>query len=215
MGVTWCSNNSKWNKEMKINFENIEQRCRDAIASDVYGTLRRKVRRAKRIFLLGNGGLHYVASHMSTDLSRLIPNKSVYSFDSVGFITSVSNDHGFEQMFVRWLETIALIEDPDECLIIGMSCSGNSTNIINALHWADDRGIGAFMISGQKSEILRSGIPEMSFECKYFHTVEVMCMIVFYDLIHQTDNKCPSIRGEKNRLKGSSLRELEDKKNGS
>ena len=191
---------------MKIDFENIEQRCRDTIASESYSVLRDKTRRAKKIFLLGNGGLHYVASHMATDMSRLIPDKSIYSFDSVGFITSNANDHGFEYLFVRWLETIALIENPDDCLIIGMSCSGNSSNVINALHWAHDRGIDTFMVTGQKSEILRSEIYEMCYDCEYFHTVEVMCMIVFYDLIHQTDNKCPSIRGEKVRLKESSLR---------
>ena len=194
---------------MKIDFENIEQRCRDVVASKPYNTLAGKVNAAKKIFLLGNGGLHYVASHMATDLSRLIPDKSVYSFDSVGFITSNANDHGFEHLFVRWLETIALVENPADCLIIGMSCSGNSSNVINALHWADDRNIDTFMVSGQKSEILRADINEMSYDCEYFHTVEVLCMMMFYDLIHQTDNKCPSIRGEKNRLKGSSLRGLE------
>jgi hypothetical protein len=64
------------------------------------------------------------------------------------------------------------------------------------------------MISGQKSQILRPNMPELSYECEYFHTVEVMCMIIFYDLIHQTDNKCPSIRGEKNRMKDSPLRKV-------
>ncbi len=194
---------------MKINFENIEQRCRDAVDSDQYRLLANKVNAAKKIFLLGNGGLHYVASHMATDLSRLIPDKSVYSFDSVGFITSNANDHGFEYLFVRWLETIALVENPEDCLVIGMSCSGNSSNVINAIHWADDLGIDTFMISGQKSEILSENMDELSYECDYFHTVEVLCMMMFYDLIHQTDNKCPSIRGEKNRMKGSSLREIE------
>jgi len=191
---------------MKIDFENIEQRCRKVTNSKEYKTLTEKVNNAKKIFLLGNGGLHYVSSHMATDLSRLIPDKSVYSFDSVGFITSNANDHGFEALFVRWLETIALVENPEDCLVIGMSCSGNSSNVINALHWSHDRGIDTFMISGQKSQILKSEVSEMSFECDYFHTVEVMCMIIFYDLIHQTDNKCPSIRGEKNRMKDSPLR---------
>ena len=194
---------------MRIDFENIEQRCVDVIGSDEYATLASKINKAKKIFLLGNGGLHFVASHMATDLSRLIPDKSVYSFDSVGFITSNANDHGFDKLFVRWLDTIAAIEDPSDCLVVGMSCSGNSSNIINALHWADDKSIDTFMVSGQKSEILRNGISEMSYECEYFHTVEVMCMIIFYDLIHQTDNKCPSIRGEKNRLKDSHLRSVE------
>jgi|TARA_R110000824_G_scaffold21964_2_gene81150 D-sedoheptulose 7-phosphate isomerase len=194
---------------MKIDFENIEQRCIDAINSDEYVALASKINKAKKVFLLGNGGLHFVASHMATDLSRLIPDKAVYSFDSVGFITSNANDHGFEMLFLRWLETMAKIENPDDCLVIGLSCSGNSSNVINAVHWADDNGMDTFMVSGQKSEILKTEISELSFECDYFHTVEVMCMILFYDLIHQTDNKCPSIRGEKNRLKDSSLRSLD------
>jgi len=99
---------------MLIDFENIQQRCEDVVASPSYAILADKVRKATKIFVLGNGGLHYVASHMATDLSRLIPDKSVYSFDSVGFITSNANDHGFEHLFVKWLETIALIENPDD-----------------------------------------------------------------------------------------------------
>lgn len=191
---------------MKIDFENIESRAREIVDSAEYEELVSKTRRAKKIFLIGNGGLHFVACHMATDLSRLIPDKSVYSFDNVGFITSNANDHGFEHLFVRWLETISLVEDPDECLIIGMSCSGNSANVINALHWADDRSYDTFMISGQKSEILNDNISELDYNLEYFHTVEVLTMILFYELIHRTDNKCPSIRGEKNRLKDSPLR---------
>jgi phosphoheptose isomerase len=194
---------------MKINFENIEEKLRNAVNSDKYKTLIDKVLKAKKIWLLGNGGLHYVASHMSTDLSRLISDKSVYSFDSVGFITSNANDHGYSQVFVRWLETIAEIENPDDCLVIGMSCSGNSANVIHALHWAQEKKFETFMISGQKSQILKSGIDELSFECEFFHTVEILCMMIFYEMIHCTDNKCPSIRGEKNRLKDSGLRSMQ------
>ena len=114
---------------MKINFENIESRCKRMSNTPEYKLLIKKVRKARRVFLIGNGGLHFVAAHMATDLSRLIPDKSVYSFDSAGFITSSANDHGFEQLFVRWLETIATIENPEECLVVGMSCSGNSSNV--------------------------------------------------------------------------------------
>ena len=191
---------------MLIDFENIEQRCKDARQTEEFANLSQKINKAKKIYLLGNGGLHYVASHMATDLTRLIPDKTVYSFDSVGFITSNANDHGYEQLFVRWLETTAMVENPDECLVVGMSCSGNSSNVINALHWATAAGFDTFMVSGQKSETLNSEVDEMSFECQYFHTVEVMCMIMFYELIHCSGNRCPSIRGEKNRMKDSPLR---------
>ena len=191
---------------MLIDFENIEDRLRTAIDSDAYIELAAKINKAKKIYLIGNGGLHFVASHMATDLSRLISTKSVYSFDSVGFITSNANDHGFEQLLVRWLETIAAIENPAECLIIGMSCSGNSSNVVNALHWGESHGYGTFMLTGQKSESLDDTVSELSFECKFFHTVEVLCMMIFYELIHATGNRCPAINDEKERLKDSPLR---------
>ena len=88
---------------LRIDFENIEQKCIDTAATKEYDLLVDKVNKAKKIFLIGNGGLHFVANHMATDLTRLIKNKVVYSFESVGFITSNANDHGFEKMFVRWL----------------------------------------------------------------------------------------------------------------
>ena len=68
---------------MLIDFENLEAKCTSAVDSEEYQALVDKVNKAKKIYLLGNGGLHYVASHMSTDLSRLIPDKTVYSFDEL------------------------------------------------------------------------------------------------------------------------------------
>ena len=185
---------------MKINFENLEERCNEVINTEQYNLLVNKIDNSKKIFLIGNGGLHYVASHMSTDMSRLIEGKAFYSFDSVGFVTSNANDHGYEFLFVRWLETIAAVENPDDCLIIGLSCSGNSANVINAMHFAQEQGYKTFMISGQKSEKLNDDIDELSFQYEYFHTVEVSIMILFYEMIHQVGARCPSIRGEKNRL---------------
>lgn len=193
---------------MKIDFENIETKCLNLSKTRAYSKLIHKINKAKKIYLLGNGGLHFVAAHMSTDLTRLIPDKVVYSFDNFGFITSNANDYGFQNIFSRWLETVALGDSSEDTLVIGMSCSGNSSNIISALHWSQEKGMDTFMISGQKSDILNDSVDEMSLECEYFHTVEVLCMMVFYDIIHQTENKCPSIKGEKNRLKDDPLRKL-------
>ena len=195
-------------RNVQIDFENIEQKCNEIINTQTYDELVKKIAKAKKIYLFGNGGLHYVASHMATDLTRLIPDKVVFSYDSVGFITSSANDYGFNELFVRWLETTSVVDNKDDCLVIGMSCSGNSVNVVKALHWANENNYETFLISGQKSEILENNISELTFNCEYFHTVEVLSMMIFYDMIHQTDNKCPSIRGEKNRLKDTDLRVL-------
>jgi phosphoheptose isomerase len=193
---------------MLIDFEDIEQKCKKSFNSIGFEKLVNKINSVKKIFVIGNGGLHFVASHMATDMSRLIDNKVVYSFDSVGFITSNSNDHGFDQAFIRWLDRVTSVENPEECLVLGMSCSGNSSNIVGALHWAEDRKIKTFMVSGQKSQILKKSIDEVDFNCEYFHTVEVMCMMMFYELIHRSGSHCPSISKEKKRMGDSYLRRL-------
>ena len=195
-------------RNVQIDFENIEQKCKEIINTQTYDALVKKIAKAKKIYLFGNGGLHYVASHMATDMTRLIPDKVVFSYDSVGFITSSANDYGFNELYVRWLETTSVVDNKEDSLVIGMSCSGNSVNVVKALHWAKDNNYATFLISGQKSQILENNISELTFNCEYFHTVEVLSMMIFYDMIHQTDNKCPSIRGEKNRLKDSDLRVL-------
>ena len=96
-------------------------------------------------------------------------------------------------------------------MIIGLSCSGNSSNIIGSLHWAKDQGFMTHMISGQKSQILNDNIGELILNCEYFHTVEVLCLMMFYDLIHRTGNHCPSITKEKERMGDSYLRSLPSK----
>ena len=96
-------------RKIKIDFENITDKCEKAINTSEYNELIKKVKNAKKIYLLGNGGLHYVSSHMATDMTRLIPDKVAFSYDSVGFITSSANDFGFNELYVRWLETIASI----------------------------------------------------------------------------------------------------------
>lgn len=191
---------------MKIDFENIEAKCKSAVGTENYKELIGKFKKSKKIFIIGNGGLHFVSSHMATDLSRLVPDKAFYSFDSVGFITSNSNDHGFQQVFVRWLETITSVEDPATTMVLGLSCSGNSSNVIDALHWAEDKGIDQFLISGQESASLRDSVCELVVDCEYFHTVEVACMMLMYDMIHRLGHHCPSITKEKERMANSPLR---------
>ena len=186
----------------QIDFESIESKLSAALTSEEYLLLAEKVKKAKKIFLLGNGGLHYVGSHASTDMTRLIEGKAVYSFDSVGFITSNANDFGYDSLFIRWLETVAAgVENPEDVLIIGLSCSGNSKNVIDALSWGRSLGYDAFMVSGVKSKVLPSDMPELVFGCKYFHTVEVLTLMMFYDLIIKCGSFCPTIEKE-NKRKG-------------
>ena len=75
--------------------------------------------------------------------------------------------------------------------------SGNSKNIVSSLSWANDRyNISTCLISGQKSNCLDETINEVCFNRGYFHTVEILSELTFYQLIHGTGNNCPTIKAE-------------------
>ena len=110
---------------MIIDFESVESRTNEISDTKEYSLLVQSVNDADDIFVVANGGLHYVGSHLATDMCRLIPGKSFYSFDSFGFITSSANDYGYEHVFVRWLEATIGHKDLSKTLILGVSCSGS------------------------------------------------------------------------------------------
>lgn len=96
--------------------------------------------RDKNIFIMGNGGSASNASHLAQDLSRVIvvhdnKGKSIKAIsiaDNISFITTVANDFGFENIFTAQLKTFANAGD----ILIAISCSGNSKNIIDAVNYA-------------------------------------------------------------------------------
>lgn len=89
----------------------------------------------RRIFIMGNGGSAATASHFALDLAKntIMPNaprvKAISLTDHVPLITAWSNDTAYEHIFAEQLAN--LIEPGD--IAIGISASGNSPNVINAL----------------------------------------------------------------------------------
>jgi phosphoheptose isomerase len=191
-------------KTMLIDFEHVEARVEQICNSPLYNLLVESVQEAEDVFIVANGGLHYVGSHLATDMCRLIPNRTFYSFDSFGFITSSANDYGYEQVFVRWLEATAGHKDLSRTLVLGLSCSGSSKNVVDALRWSINKGGNAFMIAGADRK--PEDIPGLQMGFEYFHTVEVACMFLLYELIHRVGHDCPSIKSENLRNVNSSLR---------
>lgn len=88
-----------------------------------------------RIFLMGNGGSAATASHLALDLAKntIAPGtrrlKAISLTDHISLITAWSNDTAYEHIFAE--QMINLVEPGD--IIIGISTSGNSPNIINGI----------------------------------------------------------------------------------
>lgn len=118
----------------------------------------------KTIYFIGNGGSASTASHMANDIaigSRLQdkPFRTMSLCDNNSIITAVANDFGYEEIFTRQLKYLA--EDGD--LLVAISASGNSPNLVHALEWAGENGVTSIAISsfedgGKIREIAPYGI---------------------------------------------------------
>jgi D-sedoheptulose 7-phosphate isomerase len=98
--------------------------------------------RGSRVYVIGNGGSATTASHFVCDLvktARVSPHAPLRAFaltDNMALLTAWSNDVSYEQAFAGQLE--ALLEPND--VVIAISASGNSPNIVAALRTARERG---------------------------------------------------------------------------
>jgi len=122
-------------------FSELEQMMQAISLSDlqaVLSILEEAYHNGHRIFVMGNGGSAATASHFALDLAKntIMPGaprlKAISLTDHVPLITAWSNDTHYEHIFAEQLAN--LIEPGD--VVIGISASGNSPNVINAVKLA-------------------------------------------------------------------------------
>lgn len=96
-----------------------------------------------RVFFVGNGGSAAIASHMTVDFMKNGGMKTYSLYDS-SVVTCMGNDYGYEYVFSKPLESLALKGD----LLVAISSSGNSKNIINAIQVAKEKAMEVVTFSG-------------------------------------------------------------------
>jgi D-sedoheptulose 7-phosphate isomerase len=115
------------------------------------------------IFFIGNGGSAATASHFANDLAfgtneYQQPFRALSLTDNVPVLTALANDFGYEEAFVRQLRVLGRPGD----VLVGISCSGNSPNVVNAFSFAKSAGITTFAITafdgGKMREMADDGI---------------------------------------------------------
>lgn len=96
---------------------------------------------ARQVFIMGNGGSASTASHFACDLAKSTRQKGWFHFrvigltDNMASFSAYANDDGYDNVFVHQLD--ALLQPND--IVIGISTSGNSPNILNAIRLANER----------------------------------------------------------------------------
>ena len=102
------------------------------------------------IYIFGNGGSAATASHYANDFNKGLSENLEKKFrfvclnDNVPTVMAVANDFGYEEVFRYQLRGRLRPED----LVIGISGSGNSPNVVNAIQYAREQGVRTLGIVG-------------------------------------------------------------------
>ncbi len=118
----------------------------------------------KFVYIIGNGGSGTTASHMAEDLGKSTLRsedlrdeskkrlKVLSLTDNLGWIMAVGNDLAYDQIFVQQLMNYGRAGD----VLLAISGSGNSPNILNSVDWANRHGLITFGLTGYDGGKLKS-----------------------------------------------------------
>lgn len=120
------------------------------------------LKKGGQVFLCGNGGSAADAQHIATEfISRFYKERPAMNAEALtvntSTLTAVGNDYSYERIFARQLEAKAKAGD----ILIGISTSGRSKNVLEALRYARKNGIGTVMLMGDQD------VPDLAEICDY------------------------------------------------
>ena len=140
-----------------------------------------------KIIVIGNGGSAAIASHLSIDLTKAVNIRAI-NFNEASLLTCFSNDYGYE----NWVE-MALESYADSCdMVILISSSGSSKNIINGANKALSMKLPLITFSGFSSDNLLRKLGDINFwvDSSTYNIVESihqMWMLSVVDYLIQED----------------------------
>lgn len=134
---------AEYRKELNQCFDELDP----VVLERIVGAL---LRRDTTVFIIGNGGSASTASHMAIDLTKGTQVEGGHRLriisltDNVAALTAWANDVSYNDVFTEQLKVLAKRED----ILIAISVSGHSENVIEAVSWANKHGVGTIGFIG-------------------------------------------------------------------
>jgi D-sedoheptulose 7-phosphate isomerase len=129
------------------NYKKIEEAAQVIITS---------IKNKGKVISCGNGGSMCDAMHFAEEMTGRFrknrPPLAAVSISDPSHITCVANDYGYQYIFSRFVESVGVEGD----VLLAISTSGNSDNIINAVKSAKERGIKSIALTGKDGGKLAS-----------------------------------------------------------
>lgn len=133
------------------------KKCIDEINTDDLSKLKEIISMNKKIIILGNGGSNAISSHISQDYTKEL-GKFALSFSDSARLTCYINDYGMENAYMKFIEHFS----DSDTLIILISSSGNSDNIVNAAKYCINNNLKLILLSGFNRDNLINSLSNKS-----------------------------------------------------
>jgi len=128
------------------------QKAIDEIEPSQVDQLKQLLSTHEEVIMIGNGGSNAICSHISQDYTKFLGRRA-YAFSDASRLTCYINDFGMESAYERFLDDFAM----SGTLVILISSSGNSMNIVNCAEYCVNANLPFVIITGfDKSNALRS-----------------------------------------------------------
>lgn len=132
-----------YRKELNRCFDELDPKILERIVITMLG-------RGRTTYIIGNGGSASTASHMAVDFTKGTQIEKGHRLcvasltDNVAVLTAWANDVSYNGVFTEQLKVLAKRDD----ILIAISASGNSENILEAVRWANEEGLGTIGFIG-------------------------------------------------------------------
>lgn len=119
------------------------KKCLNEIPKDKLEYLNSIILKYQKIIILGNGGSNAISCHIAEDYTKVL-GKRALSFGDSARMSCYANDYGWNDAYAKYIEHFA----DSDTLVILISSSGNSQNIINAASYCENNKIEMVTMSG-------------------------------------------------------------------
>jgi D-sedoheptulose 7-phosphate isomerase len=189
-------------KQWINDFVTAQKAALDSIPVEAVAQVIEKLKQAlaedRQIFVFGNGGSAMNSSHFVTDLGKGSSDKVGKRFrvlslnDNVSWMTAIGNDYAYDQIFVRQLENYGRKGD----LVLALSVSGNSPNVVNAMEWANQNGLHTIaLVGGKRGKMAEIAHQSIVINSTHYGRVEDAQMSICHMLCYAFMEKPEIVKG--------------------
>ena len=139
-----------------------------------------------KIIFAGNGGSAAMASHCSVDLTKAAGIRAI-NFNEADLITCFANDYGYE----NWLKAAIKYYVKPKDLVVLLSVSGKSKNLVNAANFCKKKKIKFITMTGAKKNnpLSQKGIINYWIDSKAYNIVETLQMAILASIVDRIIGK--------------------------